>query len=49
MLGASSVRVGDEEYPNHNGFMRIAVGEYPAGAGEAGVTLVIAPQGHGRL
>ena len=43
MVGASSVQVGDEEYPNHNGLMRLAVGEYPGGAGSAGATLVITP------
>ncbi len=44
MLGASSVQVGSEEYANHNGLMRLAVGEYPEGAGSAGATLVISPQ-----
>ena len=49
MVGASSVRVDSEEYANHNGLMRVAVGEYPAGEREAGVTLVIAPQSNGRI
>jgi hypothetical protein len=49
MPGASSVAVGDEEYPNHNGWMRLAIGEYAAGSGSPGLTLVIAPQGDGRL
>ncbi len=48
MPGASSVRVDSEEYPNHNGLMRLGVGEYPAGTGSTGVTLVISPQGDGR-
>ncbi|MCP9967865.1 hypothetical protein LUX57_24235 [Actinomadura madurae] len=49
MPGAASVAVGSEEYGNHNGLMRLAVGEYAAGAGAAGVTFVIAPQGDGRI
>ncbi|WP_433473680.1 hypothetical protein ACQPZP_33440 [Spirillospora sp. CA-142024] len=49
MPGATSVLVGSEEYGNHNGLMRLAVGEYAEGAGAAGVTLVIAPQGDGRI
>ncbi|SFO39156.1 hypothetical protein SAMN04489713_105392 [Actinomadura madurae] len=49
MPGAASVVVGSEEYGNHNGLMRLAVGEYAAGAAAAGVTLVIAPQGDGRI
>jgi hypothetical protein len=48
MPGASSVRVDSEEYPNHNGLMRLGVAEYPAGTGSTGVTLVISPQGDGR-
>jgi hypothetical protein len=43
MVGAASVQVGDEEYANHNGLMRLAVGEYPQGAGHAGATLVVSP------
>ena len=43
MVGASTVQVGGEEYPNHNGLMRLAVGEYPQGGGSAGATLVITP------
>ncbi|HET9423719.1 MAG TPA: hypothetical protein VFO49_21445, partial [Nocardioides sp.] len=43
MPGAASVQVGAEEYANHNGLMRLAVGEYPDGTGSAGVTLVVAP------
>jgi hypothetical protein len=42
--GAASVRVSPERYPNHNGWARLAVAEYAAGAGERGVTLVIAPK-----
>ncbi|MFB4294998.1 hypothetical protein [Actinomadura sp. NTSP31] len=49
MPGATSVLVGSEEYGNHNGLMRLAVGEYAAGMGAQGITLVIAPQGNGRL
>ena len=44
MVGASSVQVGSEEYANHNGLMRLAVGLYPQGAGSAGASLVISPQ-----
>ena len=43
MVGASSVQVGTEDYPNHNGLMRLAVGEYPEGSGSAGASLVITP------
>jgi hypothetical protein len=49
MDGASSVQVRPEEYPNHNGFMRLATGEYPAGAGETGLSLHIRMQGNGRV
>ena len=38
--GAKSVVVGEERYPNHNGWARIAVAEYPNGGKP---TLVIAP------
>jgi hypothetical protein len=44
-VGASEVTVDKADYSNHNGWARLAVGEYPDGAGETGVTLVIAPQG----
>jgi len=37
------VQVGGEDYPNHNRLMRLAVGDYPEGAGSAGVSLVITP------
>jgi hypothetical protein len=40
--GAQSFTIGEEKYPNHNGWARLAAGEYPVGAGERGVTLVIA-------
>jgi hypothetical protein len=43
MPGAASVQVGAEEYANHNGLMRLAVGEYPEGTGSAGVALVVSP------
>lgn len=49
MPGATSVLVGSEEYGNHNGLMRLAVGEYAEGVGAAGVTLVVAPQGDGQI
>lgn len=49
MDGASSVQVGSEEYPNHNGYMRLATGEYPAGAGKTGLSLHIRRQGNGRV
>jgi hypothetical protein len=41
-VGASSVRVMPEKYPNHNGWARLAVAEYPAGDGP--MKLIIAPQ-----
>jgi hypothetical protein len=44
-VDASRVTIGSDQYPNHNGWVRLAVGEYPAGAGETGVTLVIGTQG----
>ncbi len=44
-LGASTVTVGNEQYPNHNGWARLAVAEYPAGAGANGITLLIGTQG----
>ena len=43
-VGASALTLGAELYPNHNGWARLAVAEYPAGSGERGVTLVIAGQ-----
>ncbi|GAA4054275.1 hypothetical protein [Actinomadura miaoliensis] len=49
MPGATSVWVGSEEYGNHNGLMRLAVGEYAAGVGAAGITLVVAPQGNRQI
>jgi hypothetical protein len=40
-VGAEKLTLSDEAYPNHNGWARLAYGDYPAGAGERGVTLVI--------
>jgi hypothetical protein len=48
MEGAEAVGVGPEEYPNHNGLVRLAVGEHPPGSGDAGVSVVITMQGDGR-
>jgi hypothetical protein len=56
MEDAEDVTVGAEEYPNHNGWARLAVGEYPVEQGDKkgkgkdkdkkpGVTLVIGTQG----
>jgi hypothetical protein len=42
-VGASGVRVESDLYPNHNGWARLGVAEFPAGRGKA--TLVIAPGG----
>jgi hypothetical protein len=42
VLEANTVTVGEEKYPNHNGWARLAIGDHPAGAGDRGVTLVIA-------
>ena len=39
--GAQSVRVEDELYPNHNGWARLGVAEFPRGGK---VTLLMAPQ-----
>jgi hypothetical protein len=36
-VDASRVTIGSDQYPNHNGWVRLAVGEYPAGAGETGL------------
>jgi hypothetical protein len=41
VVGATAVKLGEEKYPNHNGWARLAVGEYPTGAGERGITLII--------
>ncbi|MFC4554927.1 hypothetical protein [Georgenia faecalis] len=41
MHDAETVQVGAAQYGNHNGLMRLAVGEYAAGAGADGVTLTI--------
>ncbi|MEE6295900.1 hypothetical protein [Georgenia wangjunii] len=41
MHDAETVTVGAQEYGNHNGLMRLAVGEYAPGAGDAGVALTI--------
>jgi hypothetical protein len=40
-VGATSVRVEPEVYPNHNGWARLAVAEFPAGTKKA--TLIIVP------
>jgi len=45
-VGATSVRVEEVRYPNHNGWVGLAVAEYPAG--NTPVTLVIAPRNPGR-
>lgn len=44
MRAAQTVGVGPTEYGNHNGLMRLAIGEYVAGAGAAGVTVDISAQ-----
>ncbi|MBC8104168.1 MAG: hypothetical protein H7Z41_16460 [Cytophagales bacterium] len=44
MLGASTVTVPTTQYANHNGWARLATGEYAAGAGQTGVTLRIEAQ-----
>ncbi|MES2459625.1 MAG: hypothetical protein V4671_03520 [Armatimonadota bacterium] len=44
MLGASTVTVPTAQYANHNGWARLATGEYAAGAGQTGVTLRIEAQ-----
>jgi hypothetical protein len=41
-VGATSVRVEPEAYPNHNGWARLAVAEFPAGVKKA--TLIIVPK-----
>ena len=43
-VGAASVQVGTERYPNHNGWVQLAVAEYPAGDGVPAATLVIEPR-----
>lgn len=40
-VGTSALTLGAELYPNHNGWARLAVGEYPAGSGERGIRLII--------
>jgi rhamnogalacturonyl hydrolase YesR len=42
-LGASAVEVETPAYPNHNGWARLGVAEYPAG-GTRPITLIIAPK-----
>ena len=44
-IDATKVTIGKEDYPNHNGWVNLAVAEYPAGAGANGVTLNISTQG----
>jgi hypothetical protein len=44
LMGASLVTLSAAQYANHNGWARLATGEYPAGAGQTGITVRIEAQ-----